>query len=379
MDIKVLATTKPGYQPDLREQELFSGKMAGICYMKDDFATLDNEPETATDKRIVRTLTGGHHSVYDHTKITFYFENVPKLFAMLLNNEKMYTTSEKSARFTEMNAEGLEGELFHKWKDKLIPIITEKYGEQPYFSKFIIDRLANENARYFTSVMTPTSFAHTISLRQLNYYVAWMQNFKNETNPLYQLLVPTADEFCARIEALGLLDSELMNDGKGRGFSLIGKRVREEQFGENYSVNYYASYAMLAQAQRHRTLSYEISPSTTTLFYVPQFLTKELAEEWLEDMYRVADLYPQGKLLRINERGTYENLILKAKERLCTCAQLEVMQNTADTIDRIIVNTTNEQVKQDLEKYAHGARCTSGFKCPTPCGFKPGIDLTRDI
>jgi len=380
MNIKVLASTKQGYEPNLREQEIFSGKMAGICYMKGDFDAINNEKVEDTDKRINRTLTGGHHSVYDHSKITFYFENTPKLFAMLLNNEKMYTTSEKSARYTEMKLNGLEEELFNKWKDKLIPIITEKYGHLPYFSTFRIDKLANENARYFTSVMTPTCFAHTISLRQLNYYVAWMQNFKNETNPLYRMLIPTADEFCNQIEAMGLLDPQLMEDGKGRSFSLIGKRVREEQFGENYSVNYNGSFAMLAQAQRHRTLNYEISPTEEeTKFFVPKFLTEDLANEWLEDIRAVAEIVPQGQLLSINERGTYENLILKAKERLCTNAQFEVMQNTSDTIKRIIQNTDNEYVKQDLQAISKGARCTFGYKCGKPCGFKEGIDLTRDI
>ena len=379
MNIEILASTKQGYQPDLREQEIFSGKMAGICYMKGDFKTINSEKVEDTDKRIARTLSGGHHSVYDHSKITFYFENTPKLFAMLLNNEKMYTTSEKSARYTEMKLEGLEEELFNKWKEKLIPIITEKYGHLKYFSAFRIDKLANENARYFTSVMTPTCFAHTISLRQLNYYVAWMQNFRNETNPLYQMLIPTADEFCEKIEAMGLLDPQLMRDGKDRGFSLIGKRCRYSQFGENYSVNYLGSFAMLAQAQRHRTLDYEISPTEETEFFVPKFLTEDLANEWLNDMHKVADIVPQGKLVTINERGTYENLILKAKERLCTCAQLEVMDITSKTINHIIDNTDNPCVKADLKEIAKGARCTFGYKCPTPCGFKEGIDLSRDI
>lgn len=380
MDIEILASTKQGYQPDLREQEIFSGKMAGICYMKGDFETINNEKVEDTDKRIQRTLSGGHHSVYDHSKITFYFENTPKLFAMLLNNEKMYTTSEKSARYTEMKLEGMEEELFNKWKEKLVPIITEKYGHLKYFSNFRVDKLANENARYFTSVMTPTCFAHTISLRQLNYYVAWMQNFRNETNPLYKMLIPTADEFCERIEAMGLLDPQLMQDGKGRGFSLIGKRARDSQFGENYSVNYRGSFAMLAQAQRHRTLDYEISPTDEKVeFFVPQFLVEDLAEEWLADMKKVAEIVPQGQLVTINERGTYENLILKAKERLCTNAQLEVMQNTNNTINHIINRTDNPFVKEDLKNIAKGARCTFGYKCDKPCGFKEGIDLTRDI
>ena len=194
------------------------------------------------------------------------------------------------------------------------------------------------------------------------------------------MLIPTADEFCSRIEAMGLLDPQLMEDGKSRSFSLIGKRIRKEQFGENYSVNYDLSFAAFAQAHRHRTLSYEIAPNyEQPKFFVPQFLTEDLANEWLEDMKKVADIVPQGQLLAINERGTYENLILKAKERLCTCAQLEVMQNTIDTVDRIILNTDNDDVGSDLLKIVKGARCVSGYKCPTPCGFKQGIDLTRDI
>ena len=69
----------------------------------------------------------------------------------------------------------------------------------------------------------------------------------------------------------------------------------------------------------------------------------------------------------------------KAKERLCTAAQIEVMRNTKFTIERIIKNTDNEYVRKDLEAINTGARCTSGFKCATPCAFKEGIDLTRLI
>ncbi len=378
MKITYNASTKPGYQANLRELELFSGKMAGICYMKEDLEKIMNEKEEDTDKRINRTLTGGHHSVYDHAYINLYLENIPKLFAMLLNNEKVYATSEKSARFTEMKPTPIEAELFNKWKQKLIPIITEKYGKTPYFSKFRIDKIANENARYFISVMTPTCMEYSVSLRQLNYLCAWMQNLKNETNPMYEILVPTVDEFCSQIEFLGLLDPRLMNDGKGRKFSLIGSRVRSEMYDECYSVNYLASFAMLAQAQRHKTLNYEIVGEPTENIFVPQFLTEDLIEEWAKDMKKVLELYPQGQLLQINERGTYENLIMKAQERLCTEAQLEVMQNTKETIDKIVKNTDNEHVKKDLERIQK-ARCTFGFKCEQPCGFADGINLTRDI
>ena len=114
---------------------------------------------------------------------------------MLLNNEKVYTTSEKSARYTKMELSGIEKELYDKWNDKLGKIIAEKYGHLSYFDERRIKKLAMENARYFTSVMTPTSMAYTVSIRQLNYLCGWMQQFEKSSNPIYKLLAPTANEF----------------------------------------------------------------------------------------------------------------------------------------------------------------------------------------
>lgn len=365
----------------LGEPMEMGGRLAGICYMPHDFQTLKNEEPEKTFKRADSTMKSGHHSVFEHYYLTFYLENIPKLFAMLLNNEKVYTTSEKSARYTKMELKGIEKELYNKWNDKLVKIISEKYGDVKYFDERRIKKLAMENARYFTSVMTPTSMAYTVSIRQLNYLCGWMQQFENSENPIYKILAPTANEFVQKMEDFGYLDKDLMNDGKNREFSLIGKRVRQEQFGECYSVNYKGTFAMLAQAQRHRTLHYEMMLDENPEFYIPLILQENpaLVEEWLRDMEKVAEILPQGQLLNINERGDYENLILKAKERLCTAAQLEVMRNTKETIERIIKNTDNDFVRRDLEKINTGARCTSGFKCTTPCAFKEGIDLSRLI
>ena len=358
-----------------------AGNLAGICYMPHDFETLKNEEPEKTFKRADSTMKSGHHSVFEHYYLTFYLENVPKLFAMLLNNEKVYTTSEKSARYTKMELQGVEKYLYDKWTTKLSKIIAEKYGHLPYFDERRIKKLAMENARYFTSVMTPTSMAYTVSFRQLNYICGWMKEFDNSDNPIYKMLAPTANEFVQMMEDFGYLDNDLMDDGKNREFSLVGKRIRKEQFGECYSVNYKGSFAMLAQAQRHRTLHYEMMLDENPEYFIPLILMDNpyLVEEWLDDMEKVEHLVPQGQLLNINERGDYENLILKAKERLCTAAQLEVMRNTQYTIERIIKNTDNEFVRKDLEKINTGARCTSGFKCTTPCAFKEGIDLSRLI
>ena len=381
MEIKVLAGTSVDNIGNRDDYNLLGGKLAGICYMPHDFETLNSEPEEKTLKRGNGTKKSGHHSVFEHSYITLYLENIPKLFAMLLNNEKVFTTSEKSARYTNMELTGVEKYLYDKWLEKFIQLISFKYGNLPYFDERRIKKLAMENARYFTSVMTPTSMAYTVSYRQLNYMCGWMQQFAVSDNQIYKMLAPTADEFVKRMSVLAYLDRDLMDDGKGREFSLIGKRVREEQFGECYSVNYKASFACLAQAQRHRTLHYEMMLDKNPEYFIPLILQDNpyLVEEWLRDMEQVEDLIPQGQLVSINERGDYENLILKAKERLCTSAQLEVMRNTQYTIERIIKNTDNEFVRKDLEKINTGARCTSGFKCTTPCAFREGIDLSRLI
>ena len=42
---------------------ILSGKIAGVCYDKEGFQHLENEPLEKTMKRIDLTLNNGHHSV----------------------------------------------------------------------------------------------------------------------------------------------------------------------------------------------------------------------------------------------------------------------------------------------------------------------------
>ena len=80
----------------------FSGKSAGICYLPDTLETLFNEPIEKTEKRANMTLKSGHHSVFGHATYNLSLEGIPKIIAMILNNEKIYNTSEKSAKYTKM-------------------------------------------------------------------------------------------------------------------------------------------------------------------------------------------------------------------------------------------------------------------------------------
>lgn len=95
-------------------------------------------------------------------------------------------------------------------------------------------------------------------------------------------------------------------------------------------------------------------------------------------MNKVESLTPQGQLVKIFERGTPENFLLKARERLCTAAQLEIMEQTKNTLQKYAEATDDEEIKLEMQKH-NGARCTCGYKCTEPCAFKDGINLEREI
>lgn len=382
MKIEVISTTLPGNKTNKEEFNKFSGHCAGVCYMADTFEALLNEPEVKTQKRVVQTMSGGHHSVFDHNYITLYLEDIPKLLAMLINNEKMYTTSEKSARYTRMVPSEKEELLYNKWMEIFSREIEEKY---PEMNTKKIKKLAQENARYLLSVLTPTTMVYTVSYRQLNYLYGWLRKF-NPTNKILKALEPSVKEIVVEIEKLGYIEEGLAEDYKSRGFSLFDDKVktRVEYFGDVYSTNYKGSFAELAQAHRHRTLSYAIAELEKNEFFIPPIIAgkEELKTEWLADMESVADLIPQGMLVLINERGTYENFILKLKERICTNAQLEICNQCRDTLLRYkeALEKSGHPLAEDIKNYTKGARCTfKDFKCTSDCGFLEGKTLKRLI
>ena len=112
MKIKVIGSTKIGYKMPKEEAINFSGKSAGICYMPDSLETLFSEPIEKTEKRAKGTLASGHHSVFGHVTYNLSLEGIPKILAMILNNEKIYNTSEKSARYTKMEPSDKEKALY---------------------------------------------------------------------------------------------------------------------------------------------------------------------------------------------------------------------------------------------------------------------------
>ena len=370
-----------------------SGKIAGVCYDEEGFEHLKNEPVEKTNRRIKRTLNNGHHSVYDHVTINFNMENIPKILAMILNNEPQYTTSEKSGRYTTVTRQDgsiiseEEERLYNKWLGIFKIKIKSQYGH--VYNDTMIRRLAQENARYLVTVFLPTQMIYSTSLRQINYIASWMQKYikeANMNNDFDSKLVYFMQEFLDCLANLNVLEDGLLQNDKNRSLSLFGKDLdkREEYFGYVYNTTYYGTFTQLAQGQRHRTTSCQMEMLTEKKYYVPPIIAGDavLESEWLNDMNLVRNVTPQGEIIRINETGTYDKFILKCKERLCSAAQLEIMQQTKETLLKYkkALEEKNSYLAKDIDNYAHGARCTfPDYKCSLDCHFKEGKLLTRKI
>ena len=381
MEIKVIASTKVGYVMPKDEAVDFSGKSAGICYLPDTVETLFAEAPEKTKRRADGNIKSGHHSVFGHPTYNLSLEGIPKILAMILNNEKIYNTSEKSARYTHMEPSPQEKELYEKWIEIFKEQILTQY---PKFEDKRALKLAQENARYLISVFTPaTVMEYTVNFGQLNYIINWAKDYiKNaEENTFSIKLKETFKEFLAAMPDLEIEGLDSRN--KNRNFSLFAKRKnRNEEFGENYSVTYLASFAQLAQAQRHRTLSYEMTLLDEPKYYVPPIIAgTNLEKEWLKDISSLKEFFPQGMLVQVNERGTIENFVLKCMERLCGFSQLEIMQETKNIMNKYLEATKDKpELYQYLLPYSRGARCTfPAWKCDSPCVFGGYGAMIRNI
>lgn len=375
-----------------KEALKLAGKIAGLCYDKEGFIHLQNEPVDKTLRRIDRTLNNGHHSVYDHITINFNIQNLPKILAMVLNNEHQYTTIERSARYIPIIRQNnsiteIEEKLYNKWVKLFETKIKIKYKD--IFKESKIEKLAQENARYLVTVFMPTQMIYSTSLRQINYIASWMEKYIKDNNAIdyFELqLQNSMKEFLKELQRLNVLEEKLMNNEKDRTLFLFGKNLNnnEEYFGNVYSTVYKGSFAQLAQAHRHRTLDYQMERLKQKEYFIPPIINDDniLINEWLNDMQLVKDYIPQGELIKISEIGKYEDFILKCKERLCTEAQLEIMEQTKITLlnYKKALEKANHPLKDDIQKYSHGARCTfPNFNCPSNCQFKEGKILTRKI
>ncbi len=368
----------------------YSAKLAGECYEPDGWAKLKLEPDEKSLKRAKFTLGLEHSTPYEHIIVGMEITNVSKILAMVLNNERQCTTSEKSARYTKIdpsvdpNISDLEGELYLKWMDIFANKIKQEYGN--IHNDIKIKKLAQENARYLVSVFSSTKMIHSIPWIQLNRVVSFMKKYMEKENKTSfdKRLICEFNDFISCLEDLNLLDDMAMSNRKGRDLSLFAKKPIDSYFGTTYSTNYKGTFAQLAQAHRHRTIEYSIQLLENKEYFIPPILKNDenLVKEWLDDINSVSYATPQGELISINECGTYEKFILKTKERLCGAAQQEIAHQTKQVLEdyKTGLKKSNHPLYEDIVKYSKGARCTfPDYNCASDCKFNEAKLLTRRV
>lgn len=381
MNIELIASTG-----DLREPKdmiEFGLKCARICYTEKDWEKIQKEP--VNEQLLNRLLNSGHHSVFEHMNLTFDFNKMSKALVMLFNNEKQYATSEKSVRYTVMSDIAPEQKrLYDKWMSALIPEINKVYPQMRDNSArdVAIKKLAQENARYMTSVFTPTKMVHTINLRQLNFiqqqFERFAEQYKNSGDEFKVRLATEMQDFLSQTKNLRIPKLDNQTD---RGFSILPEQelIVSTEAGDMYSRVYPLSFAGLAQAHRHRTISYNVLSGTEKGakegFFCPPIVAEAGKEsEWLDDLNEVAkEDFPQAQLINVYERGRLEDFRSKAMLRLCGHAQLEIMQNTLDTAKRY--NGYQFIYGEDALK----PKCLQDFKCPSPCVWTGKKALERIV
>ncbi len=388
MEIKLIGSTHPGFILNTKDAELFAGHSAAVCYMKDNFDAILHEPEEKTLKRFERAAESGHHSIAGHASYNLLFSNIPKILAMVLNNEKDYNSSEKSARYTKMTLGTKEQELYDKWLKTFECRIHSIYPEIPDATRA---KLAQENARYFISVFTPsTTLEYTVDFRQGNYLIGFLEDYAlriaNSSEPFDQKLKPWLLETAVALKKI--FNCPSIRDKKGRHLSLFATRHRSEYFGEVYSVNYVSSFAGLAQAQRHRSLNYEMSLKTSGAqhFFIPPIIENDstLVKDYLYDMESIAEDFPQGMLVKVNERGLLEDFVTsKCSERLCGAAQLEIFRTTNKILHRYIehaIGSGDVSIFRYLNRILNKTKCQFTEQiCTRRCPLGPEKAFERKI
>ena len=411
-----------GFDPEILQKDLqiLSGRAAGICYMPDDYLSNNIHDEIKALSRAQFNAKSGHYSVYEHAHVSFIIE-CSKAVAMVLNSTRLYSTSEKSARYTFMRAETeLENTLYNKWKNIFIKIIDV------YYNKILdtkdVEKLAMENARYMISVFTNTTMEFTVPYGRAILLCGWLDDFARYLDEVvsvgdegiysagyklmgeiyYKRLSKEIAELADNMRATLNIDKDnpLLKDHKGMGITFLSDinamRVKESikmsvpsvensekknYYGDVYISSYKASFASVAQLQRHRTLDLFVMVDPSVNCYIPDLIKSTPYEsEWIEDFGKLVKngICPQSVILNVTESGRFEDFNLKCKERLCTRAQYETMRivqyqveefatysGNLSPLNRLILRTMIDEQSKLVNN-----RCRfSGYCCKEPCKF----------
>jgi hypothetical protein len=346
MEVSLIGSTEKITDPHVARR--WVQNHARVCYSEKNWGELlDEEFQEGLVKSLIQR---GHHSPFDHFVLNFNFKGLGKALAMVFNNQGFYTTSEKSARYTRMaDVPDYQAELYDEWGSWFLGEISRRFPENKfpklYFrkkesDKSTTEKLAQENARYMTSVFTPTNMTHTLTWRQMNILYHQFndfigeRNFHGERGAFFKSRLAgamTSFVNSPEIEKWVIDEAQVRMKG-GIPLRFFRDGPVEEHFGEDiYSFNGVGSFAMLAQSHRHRLDQHQVYGGfdlggKLNGFYIPRLVGDSGKEdEWIKDLERVAvNDFPQGQLLNLSHRGRREDVIAKTEERECGLAQLEI-------------------------------------------------------
>ena len=146
----------------------FAYSSARVCYSEFDFSKLKGESKKNIIKLTDFLKKSGHHSPFDHIYLNFYLNNWSKALFMVLNNQSVYVTSEKSSRYTKMQLFEEQKSIYKFWYEEFDRLILNEYSWMQGSEQFDEKRgkLCKENARYMTSSFTPSKMVHSVSYRK---------------------------------------------------------------------------------------------------------------------------------------------------------------------------------------------------------------------
>lgn len=404
MKVEIIARTYENNNPEVEQDfsefsYILGGRTGGTCYAKEGYFDKGIHDSARAMRIAKRTADSGHHSVFDHSSLTMTITGIPKFLAMVLNSTNCYATSEKSARYTFMTPDTkLEDSIYNKWLDTFKMLIVNKYGDLD----IPVEKLAMENARYMISVFTPTSMCYTVSYRQLCYLTAWLNDFVKKASEygaeFYKRAAVYAKELYD-IFSTEIIDAEYnVEPNKRASFKFLatlnGKDVKDIRrvVGDVYSIKYRASLACLAQLQRHKSLNYEMffKDEEDYWWYIPEIIRgTSYEDQWVNDLetLKSAGIYPQALTVNVCETGTVEDFLMKAQERLCARAQLEIMDNVIESIGVLKYDQTYSQMSEYsnalldkwFDKYGEVKLKCQVMKCLEPCVWGGKNGKTRLI
>lgn len=413
--------TSDGSKVDLKEAFRYSGIKAAWCYKKGT-ATPEIIREMSEEDLIrigINTWVDDHGTPDEHYQVSVEITNIPKLLCMILNSEHQYTADERSLRYTKVlenpAISPLEIELYNKWYQIFVNIFETQYGEWFYQinqkdekkAKADMRKKAQENARYFISVFTPTSIAYTAPWYQWQKIAAFLQDLiSNPNTPLKKAMVPYAQDMITQLidlrvvvetkEAASLYpDLEKILEEKKDHRELLYRNNKETKFylfADNNpfsgidkpnsfesSINYNSrlSIAGFADVLRHRTSYLSMKEPTLFSFITPPFIRGTIYEKgYMTDMQRVNGIYPQGQIIDFNvDSSIYRIVQFMGKERACERPQQEVENWFVNEFVSDIVNALKDKPayrkEYELLKKGYLNRCRCAYPdyhCPNPCG-----------